>query len=114
MTPTYEFPRQAVETSGGATAEAVVGANAEVVQTAAAQAPAPTAATWPLERVLFALAGTVSLLSATLAAFVSPWFLLLTVFAGVNQLLFASVGVCGASLLLTRFTGLKPAIRTKR
>ena len=37
---------------------------------------------WPLERVLFALAGTVTLLSAALAAVVSPWFLLLTAFVG--------------------------------
>ncbi len=29
---------------------------------------------WPLERVLFALAGTVTLLGAFLAAAVSPWF----------------------------------------
>ena len=41
---------------------------------------------WPLERVLFALAGTMTLLSAALAALVSPWFLLLTAFVGVNQL----------------------------
>ena len=33
---------------------------------------------WPLERVLFALAGTVVLVSALLVAAVSPWFLLLT------------------------------------
>ena len=38
-----------------------------------------------LERVLFALAGTVTLLSAALAALVSPWFLLLTAFVGVNR-----------------------------
>ena len=36
---------------------------------------------WPLERVLFAIAGTVTLLSALLAAVVSPWFLLLTAFS---------------------------------
>jgi hypothetical protein len=29
---------------------------------------------WPLERVLFALAGTATLASALLAAAVSPWF----------------------------------------
>jgi len=40
---------------------------------------------WPLERVLFALAGTVTLASVVLAAAVSPWFLLLTAFVGVNQ-----------------------------
>jgi hypothetical protein len=46
---------------------------------------------WPLERVLFALAGTVTLLSAGLAAVVSPWFLLLTAFVGFNQWLYVVV-----------------------
>ena len=63
---------------------------------------------WPLERVLFALAGTVTLLGAALAALVSPWFLLLTAFVGVNQWLFVTLGACPASLVLTRFLGLKP------
>jgi hypothetical protein len=40
---------------------------------------------WPLERALFAIAGTVTLLSAALAAAVSPWFLLLTAFVGVTS-----------------------------
>ena len=40
-----------------------------------------TSRTWPAERVLFALAGTMTLLSAVLAALVSPWFLVLTAFA---------------------------------
>lgn len=57
---------------------------------------------WPLERVLFALAGTMTLLSALLAAIVSPWFLLLTVFVGVNQWLYVTVGACPASLVLQR------------
>ena len=64
---------------------------------------------WPLERVLFALAGTVTLLSAALAALVSPWFLLLTAFVGVNQWLFVAVGACPASLILTRLFGLRAA-----
>ena len=34
---------------------------------------------WPLERVLFAIAGTVVLIGALLSALVSPWFLLLVV-----------------------------------
>lgn len=53
-------------------------------------------------RVLFALAGTVTLASVALAILASPWFLLLTAFAGANQLLFASVGACPASLLIGR------------
>ena len=64
---------------------------------------------WPLERVLFALAGTVTLLSALLAALLSPWFLLLTAFVGVNQWLYVAAGACPASLLLGRCFGLRPA-----
>lgn len=55
-----------------------------------------------LQRVLFALAGTMTLLSAALAAFVSPWFLLLAVFTGLNQWLFVLFGACPASLVLSR------------
>ena len=62
----------------------------------------PAAGRWPLERVLFALAGSVTLLSAALAAAVSPWFLLLTGFVGVNQWLFVLTGNCPASLILRR------------
>ncbi len=57
---------------------------------------------WPLERVLFAMAGTVTLLGALLSAIVTPWFLLLVAFAGVNQWLFVLFGDCPASLILTR------------
>ena len=66
---------------------------------------------WPLERVLFALAGSMALLSALLAALVSPWFLLLTVFVGLNQWLFVSVGACPASLLLERAVGVERGCR---
>jgi hypothetical protein len=57
---------------------------------------------WPLERVLFALAGTMTLVSVALAANVSPWFLLLTAFVGINQWLYVTVGACPASLVLGR------------
>jgi len=62
---------------------------------------------WPLERVLFALAGTMTLVSAVLAATVSPWFLLLTAFVGVNQWLYVTVGACPASVVLGRLLGLE-------
>lgn len=65
---------------------------------------------WPLERVLFALAGTMLVLATLLTAFVSDWFLLLVAFVAVNQLLYATVGACGASLILTRVFGLKSAV----
>jgi hypothetical protein len=58
---------------------------------------------WTLERILFALAGTMTLLSVVLAVLVSPWFLLLTAFVGINQWLYVTVGNCPASLVLTRF-----------
>ena len=64
---------------------------------------------WALERVLFALAGSMTLISAALAALISPWFLLLTAFAGVNQLLYVLVGACPASLVLERVFSLRSA-----
>ena len=65
---------------------------------------------WPLERVLFALAGTMTLLSASLALLVSPWFLLLTAFVGVNQWLYVLVGACPASIVLSHACHLRSAI----
>ncbi|MFN8111980.1 MAG: DUF2892 domain-containing protein [Solirubrobacterales bacterium] len=65
---------------------------------------------WPLERVLFAIAGTVVLISAALAAFVSPWFLLLTAFVGLNQWLFVAFGDCPMSLLLTHVFHLRRTV----
>lgn len=65
---------------------------------------------WPLERVLFALAGSMTLLSAALAALVSPWFLLLTAFVGVNQWLYVLVGACPASLALRRLFSLRSVV----
>jgi hypothetical protein len=65
---------------------------------------------WPLERVLFALAGTMTLLSSALVALISPWFLLLTAFVGVNQWLYVLVGACPASIVLRRACGLRSAI----
>jgi hypothetical protein len=70
-----------------------------------------TAGRWPLERVLFALAGSMTLLSVLLALLVSPWFLLLAVFVGLNQWLFVGAGWCPASLLLQRVTALEKGCR---
>jgi hypothetical protein len=67
-------------------------------------------ARWPLERVLFALAGGVTLIGVALAAFVSPWFLLLTAFVGVNQWLYVIFGACPASLILRRAFSLRSVI----
>lgn len=71
-------------------------------------------ARWPLERVLFALAGTMILVSVALALLISPWFLLLTAFVGVNQWLYVLVGACPASLILERAFGRRSAYGSAR
>ncbi len=58
---------------------------------------------WPVQRTLFLLAGTVTLVGLLLGVTVSGWFLLLPALTGLNQLLFVAVGWCPASLLLRRF-----------
>jgi hypothetical protein len=63
---------------------------------------------WPLERILFALAGTMTLAAAALAATVRPWSLLLAAFVGLNQWLYVALGARPASLLLARLTGRQP------
>jgi hypothetical protein len=68
------------------------------------------ASRWPLERVLFALAGTMTLIAAALGAFVSTWFLLLAILVGVNQWLYVLFGACPASILLRRTCRLRSAI----
>ncbi len=69
---------------------------------------------WPLERVLFALAGTMTIVSAILAAVVSKWFLLLTAFVGVNQWLYVAARACPASIVLRRACGLRSAMYEPR
>jgi hypothetical protein len=61
-----------------------------------------TTAGWPTTRILFAMAGTITLGSAVLAATVSPWFLVATSLVGVNQLLLVATGSCPASYVLGR------------
>jgi len=61
---------------------------------------------WPLERVLFALAGSMPLVSILLAAIVTPWFLLLAAFVGLSQWLYVVAGGCPASVVLERFFGI--------
>jgi hypothetical protein len=70
----------------------------------------PTPARWPLERVLFALAGTITLLAAVLTVAVSTWFAVLAAFVGVNQWLYVLVGACPASIVLRRACHLRSAI----
>lgn len=60
---------------------------------------------WPLERVLFAMAGTMTLVTVAFAVLVSPWWLLLTAFVGVSQWMYVSLGYCPASLVIERLFG---------
>jgi Zn-dependent protease len=72
------------------------------------------ASRWPLERVLFALAGSVTLAGAALAALVSPWFLLLSALVGINQWLYVLLGACPASFVLTRQFSLRSVLYPRR
>lgn len=65
---------------------------------------------WPLEKVLFTLAGFMVLLSALLALVVSPWFLALTAFVGLNQLAYAALGACPSSLIIAKAFGVRPGV----
>ena len=66
---------------------------------------------WTLERVLFVMAGTVTIVSAILAALVSPWFLILTAFVGASQLMYATVGDCPSSFVIRRVFNLQGCAR---
>jgi hypothetical protein len=54
------------------------------------------------EALIRILAGSMTLLSVALAHFVSPWWLLLTCFVGVNLIQSAFTGFCPPTLLLTK------------
>jgi hypothetical protein len=65
--------------------------------------------TRPQQRILFLLAGTVTLAGILLTVLVSRWFVLLPALAGANQLLYFALGCCPASLLLNRIGVARPA-----
>jgi hypothetical protein len=52
-----------------------------------------------LDRAVLAFAGFVILASLALGWLVSPWFLLLTAFAGANMIQAAIAGFCPAALI---------------
>jgi hypothetical protein len=51
-----------------------------------------------LDKAVLAFAGLVVLTSVALAHFVSPWWLLLTAFAGLNMLQASFTGFCPAAM----------------
>jgi hypothetical protein len=57
-----------------------------------------------IEHKIRVLAGTMILLSLALAHWVSPWWLLLTAFVGVNLIQSAFTGFCPAEILLRKWS----------
>jgi hypothetical protein len=55
-----------------------------------------------IENLIRILAGTMVLVSVALVHFVSPWWLLLTGFVGVNLIQSAFTGFCPPSLVLRK------------
>ena len=65
-----------------------------------------------LDRVMLTFAGTMVLLSAVLAHFVSDWWLLLTAFVGLNLLQASFTGFCPAAKVVAML-GFKPGCAFK-
>jgi len=55
-----------------------------------------------IDRAVMAFAGTVVVVSLALAHFVSPWWLLLTLFVGLNLLQASFTGFCPLAMILRR------------
>lgn len=62
-----------------------------------------------LDRAVLAFAGFIVLLSVALAHFFSPWWLLLTVFAGLNMMQSSFTGFCPAALIF-KWLGVKKGV----
>lgn len=60
-----------------------------------------------LDRAVLAFAGTMILASVLLTHFFSPWWLLLTVFVGINMLQASFTGFCPAAIVFGKL-GFKP------
>lgn len=59
---------------------------------------------WHITRVVFLLAGLFALTSVALATLLSqPWWLAVTAFVGVMQVVFALTGYCPSAMLLQKF-----------
>lgn len=55
-----------------------------------------------LDRLVFAFAGVMVLVSVALSAYVHPYWSLLTIFVGLNLLQASFTGVCPAALLFKK------------
>ena len=54
------------------------------------------------EKIIRVLAGSMILISVSLAHFISPWWLLMTCFVGVNLIQSAFTGFCPAGIILKK------------
>jgi membrane protein implicated in regulation of membrane protease activity len=55
-----------------------------------------------IDQIVFAFAGSMVVASLLLAHFVSPWWLLLAAFVGLNSLQAAFTGFCPLALILRK------------
>ncbi len=60
-----------------------------------------------IDNAVFCFAGFMVLASLALGWFISPWWLLLTAFVGLNLFQAGITGVCPAAMILKKF-GMKP------
>ena len=60
-----------------------------------------------LDNAVLSFAGSVVLIGLSLGWFVSPWWLLLVAFAGLNMLQAGFTGFCPAAMIFKRL-GMKP------
>ena len=62
-----------------------------------------------VDKAVFVFAGAVVLTGLALGWFVSPWWYLLTAFAGLNMFQAGLTGFCPAAMIFRR-VGLKPGV----
>jgi hypothetical protein len=65
-----------------------------------------------IDRAVLIFAGCIVLLSVTLSLLVSPWWLGLTAFAGLNMIQSAFTGFCPAAIVFRKL-GLAPGVAFK-
>ena len=69
----------------------------------------PAGAIMSIDRIVLAFAGSMILLSITLAVFIDQNWLILTAFVGMNQLQAAFTGFCPLALMLKKL-GFEPGV----
>lgn len=58
---------------------------------------------WYLERIIFLLAGVMTLVSVILMVLHSIWWLILTTLVGLNLIIYATTGFCVMAVILAKF-----------